>query len=100
MGFFSYVDIGESMETLERVTAHDAVYKSTYNLAKKIQLVITTAIDAGQAAVYVKLPERYDPHMVKNIVRDLKCDGFKVEQKHSSDELYISWITADITDDK
>lgn len=88
------------METLERVTAHDAVYKSAYNLAKKIQLVIQTAIDAGQAAVYVKLPERYDPHMVKNIVRDLKCDGLKVEQKHSSDELYISWITADITDDK
>lgn len=88
------------METLERVTAHDAVYKSAYNLAKKIQLVIQTAIDAGQAAVYVKLPERYDPYTVKGLVRDLRMDGFKVEQKHSSDELYISWMTADITGDK
>ena len=88
------------METIERVTAHDAVYKSGFNLAKKIQLVIKTAVDAGQSAVYVKLPERYDPYRVKGIVCDLRCDGFRVEQKHSSDELYISWMTADITDDK
>lgn len=90
----------EGTDIFKRVTAHDAVYKSGYNLAKKIQLVIKTAVDAGQAAVYVKLPERYDPHAVKSIMRDLRCDGFKVEQKHSSDELYISWMTADITDDR
>lgn len=88
------------MDMIERVKAHSAVYDSGFNLAKKIQLVIKTAIDAGQAAVYVKLPERYDPYTVKGLVRDLRMDGFKVEQKHSSDELYISWMTADITGDK